>query len=138
MTDWSTLTTDVLCQDDGDLVEDCQLELLSFHYQLPRLGEEVLQLISLDYPEPQEVCVQVETAQLETECQQQEEEEICLTSAHLRSSRTGLEAEQVELVRSGPCQERELSLQQTRCELEQRVEARPYYGNQHAAFTVFQ
>ena len=99
--------------------------------------EEVLELIPVVYPEPHQLCLQVETAEVETECQQ-EEEEICLTSAHLRSSRTGLEAEQVELVRSGPCQERELSLQQTRCELEQRVEARPYYGNQHAAFTAFQ
>ena len=125
-------------------MEECHLELVSFHYRLPRVYEEVLELIPVVYPEPHQVCLQVETAEVETECQQ-EEEEICLTSAHLRSSRTGVEAEQVRLVRSGACQERELSLQQTSCELEQRIQVRGptpgaarLYGNQHAAFTAFQ
>ena len=122
-------------------MEECHLELVSFHYQLPRVSEEVLELIPMVYPEPHQVCLQVETAEVETECQQQEEEEICLASAHLRSSMTGLEADKVQLVRSGTCEERELSLQQTRCELEQRIKLRPGPtrgpARQHP-FTAFQ
>ena len=126
-------------------MEVCNLELVSFHYQLPSVSEEVLELVPVVYPEPQEVCLQVETAELETECQEKEEEEICVSSAHLRSSRNGVEAEQVRQVRSGACQERYISLQQTSCELEQRIQVRGptpgaarLYGNQHTAFTAFQ
>ena len=129
-------------------MEVCHLELVSFHYQLPTVSEEVLELIPVVSPEPQEVCLQVETAELETECQEEEEEDICVSSAHLRSSRTGLAAEEVQVVRSGDCQERELSLQQRRCELERKVKVRGrpasppglagLYGNQHGPFTAFQ
>ena len=51
----------------------CKVELSSFHYKLPLVWEEVLELVPVNYPEPEEDCLQVETEEIETECGHQEE-----------------------------------------------------------------
>ena len=52
-----------LFQEYGDIQEVCTLELSSFHYKLPVVEEQVLELVPVLYPEPEEECLEVETAE---------------------------------------------------------------------------
>ena len=96
--------------------ELCELEYVSFHYKLPVVAEEVLELVPVQYPEPEEECLEVETAEIETECRHKEDNH-CVSCAHIRSSNQESSADQVHQTSYGDCEERELSLPQTRCVL---------------------
>ena len=108
--------TSTLYQEYGDMQELCELEYVSFHYKLPVVAEEVLELVPVQYPEPEEECLEVETAKIETECRDKEDNH-CVSCAHIRSSHQESSADQVHQTNYGNCEERELSLPQTRCVL---------------------
>ena len=83
-----------MCQEYGDMQELCELEYVSFHYKLPVLTEEVLELVAVQYPEPEEECLEVDTAEIETECEHHEDDH-CVSCAHLRGSRQENETDQI-------------------------------------------
>ena len=57
---------------------------------------QVLELIPVQYPEPEEECLEVELAELGVECSHHEEE-YCVQCAHIRDSGEVLTADKVTL-----------------------------------------
>ena len=90
--------------------EVCQIEYISVHYKLPVVAEEVksewqyysatdclcqvLELISVEYPEPEEECVEAELEELSTECDH-DTDDFCVGCAHIRDSKQDVTADKV-------------------------------------------
>ena len=128
------------------MTEVCDKEDISFHYKLPVVTEEVLELMTVEYPEPEEQCINVELDLVSVGCDHAEEE-YCVGCAHIRDSGEPVTADKVMLTRYGECGERSLSLDQTMCTIEQHIKtsapphhARPrhYTQSRSAPFTAFQ
>ena len=91
--------------------EVCEIEYISVHFKLPIVAEEVnlrdcpayhcyhftlkvLELISVEYPEPEEECIEVELEEVTTECDH-DTEDYCVGCAHIRDSKQGVTADKV-------------------------------------------
>jgi len=120
----------------GDLEEVCYIEEISFHYKLPVVAEEVLELITVEYPEPLEECIDVEIAEIDTKCDH-DDDEYCVECAHIRDSKEDVTADKIYPSRYGKCDERTLTLPQSRCVIEQHIKtAAPHsgYGSQASGY----
>ena len=125
-----------ICQDYGKMKEVCVIEDISYHYKLPVLTKEieftnlcfvinsilfqVLELIAVEYPEPEEECIEVEFDDVAVSCVHNDDE-YCVGCAHIRDSDQSLTADKIYQTRYGDCDQRELSMDQTLCTVEQRI-----------------
>ena len=87
------ITWDML-QDYGKVEEICEIQYVSQHYKLPIVEEEVLELVSVNYPEPKEACTEFNFAVPETECKEKQDD-YCVMCAHIKDTSVQVEADQV-------------------------------------------
>merc|ERR1711874_616309 len=90
--------------DYGKVEEICEMQYVSQHYKLPIVAEEVLELVSVNYPEPKE-----------------KQDDYCVMCAHIKDTSVQVEADQVYPSRHGQCQDVSLALDQQRCTIERKV-----------------
>jgi len=106
--------------DYGKVEEICEIQYVSQHYKLPVVEEEVLELVSVNYPEPKEACTGFNFAIPETECKEKQDD-YCVMCAHIKDTKVQVEADQVYPSRHGQCQDVSLALKQDRCTIERKV-----------------
>jgi len=106
--------------DYGKVEEVCEIQYVSQHYKLPIVEEEVLELVSVNYPEPKEACTEFNFGIPETKCQEKQDD-YCVMCAHIKDKTVQVEADQVYPSRHGQCQDVSLTLAQERCTIERKV-----------------
>jgi len=106
--------------DYGKVEEICEIQYVSQHYKLPIVEEEVLELVTVNYPEPEEKCEDFNFGIPETECQEKQDD-YCVMCAHIKDKTVQVEADQVYPSRHGQCQDVSLTLAQERCTIERKV-----------------
>ena len=104
----------------------------------------------MEYPEPEEECLETELEELSTECDH-DTEDFCVGCAHIRDSKQDVTADKVSSdhpsrcimkcplltqiypTRYGKCEDQSLSLDQSLCVLEQRIKvAAPRHAPSYA------
>lgn len=130
--------------DYGKVEEICEIQYVSQHYKLPIVSEEVLELVSVNYPEPKEACTEFNFAVPGTECKEKQDD-YCVMCAHIKDTSVQVEADQVYPSRHGQCQDVSLALDQQRCTIERKVKVpapkqgygapRPGYAAPRQAYT---
>jgi len=137
--------------DYGQVEEICEIQYVSQHYRLPIVEEEVLELVPVTYPEPDEKCENFSFKIPTVECKE-EQDDYCVMCAHIRDKKVEVTADQVYPARYGQCQDTTLKLDQQRCTIERKVKVpapkhgygapRPGYGAPRqtygGGFTAFQ
>ena len=114
----------------------CEIQYVSQHYKLPIVEEEVLELVSVNYPEPKEACTEFNFGIPETKCVEKQDD-YCVMCAHIKDKTVQVEADQVFTAkyfnpinslnlqvypsRHGQCQDVSLTLAQERCTIERKV-----------------
>merc|ERR1719431_1416432 len=106
--------------DYGKVEEVCEIQYVSQHYKLPIVEEEVLELVSVNYPEPKEACTEFNFGIPETKCQEKQDD-YCVMCAHIKDKTVQVEADQVYPSRHEQCQDVSLTLAQERCTIERKV-----------------
>jgi len=106
--------------DYGKVEEVCEIQYVSQHYKLPIVEEEVLELVSVNYPEPKEACTEFNFGIPETKCVEKQDD-YCVMCAHIKDKTVQVEADQVYPSRHGQCQDVSLTLAQERCTIERKV-----------------
>ena len=76
-------------------MEYCDIEEISFHYKLPVVAEEVLELVTVEYPEPNEECIDVDLDELHVDCKHSADD-YCIDCAHIRDSKEDVTADKVK------------------------------------------
>merc|ERR1719309_1685156 len=99
--------------DYGKVEEVCEIQYVSQHYKLPIVEEEVLELVSVNYPEPKEACTEFNFGIPETKCSEKQDD-YCVMCAHIKDKTVQVEADQVYPSRHGQCQDVTLTLAQER------------------------
>merc|ERR1711887_381717 len=124
--------------DYGKVEEVCEIQYVSQHYKLPIVEEEVLELVSVNYPEPKEACTEFNFGIPETKCQEKQDD-YCVMCAHIKDKTVQVEADQVYPSRHGQCQDVTLTLAQERCTIERKVKVpapKQGYGAPRAGYGV--
>jgi len=106
--------------DYGKIEEVCEIQYVSQHFKLPIVEEEVLELVPVKYPEPEEACQEFNFQIPEVTCKETQDN-FCVMCAHIKDTSVEVEADQVYPSRYGQCSEVELSLPQQRCTIERKV-----------------
>jgi len=106
--------------DYGQVEEVCEIQYVSQHYKLPIVEEEVLELVPVTYPEPEEACTSFDFGIPATECNEKQDD-YCVMCAHIRDTKVEVQADQVYPARYGQCQDIKLDLEQQRCTIERKV-----------------
>merc|ERR1712002_42633 len=124
--------------DYGKVEEICEIQYVSQHYKLPIVEEEVLELVNVSYPEPEEKCRDFNFGIPETKCQEKQDD-YCVMCAHIKDKTVQVEADQVYPSRHGQCQDVSLTLAQERCAIERKVKVpapKQGYGAPRAAYAA--
>ena len=74
--------------------EVCEIQYVSQHYKLPIVEEEVLELVPVTYPEPEEACTSFDFGIPATECNEKQDD-YCVMCAHIRDTKVEVQADQV-------------------------------------------
>merc|ERR1712055_1224769 len=106
--------------DYGKIEEVCEIQYVSQHYKLPIVEEEVLELVPVKYPEPEEACQEFNFEVPDVECKDKEDD-FCVMCAHIKDTSVEVQADQVYPSRRGQCEDVSLSLPQQRCTIERKV-----------------
>merc|ERR1712055_1230802 len=106
--------------DYGKIEEVCEIQYVSQHFKLPIVEEEVLELVPVKYPEPEEACQEFNFEVPDVECKDKEDD-FCVMCAHIKDTSVEVQADQVYPSRRGQCEDVSLSLPQQRCTIERKV-----------------
>jgi len=106
--------------DYGQVEEVCEIQYVSQHFKLPIVEEEVLELVPVKYPEPEEACQEFNFQIPEVTCKEQQDH-FCVMCAHIKDTSVEVQADQVYPSRHGQCAQVSLSLPQQRCTIERKV-----------------
>jgi hypothetical protein len=87
-------TSQNMFQDYGQVEEICEIQYVSQHYKLPIVAEEVLELVPVKYPEPEEACQEFNFAIPDVECKEKQDD-YCVMCAHIKDTKVEVVADQV-------------------------------------------